>query len=407
MSWFRKPNACPRRLGRWAPPLFAVALLLLFLVVLPLFAPTADAGPTTTTGLSLRQQLAQKQSALGQATAELGALQAELNQLAEQHNAMEVRLAELEQEIVQTTKDIAKCQEDLNEVRIRLEERLVGIYKQESSSTPAYVQVLLNEDDLASVLKGFDTLASMADQDRKLFDEVKTYEEASRASKKVLEQKQAEQIADLEELARIEDEASAKLAAVNARYQALKNQVATLKAEIRKADAAAAAAAAAARARAIAEKAYREGKAWNNSSSGTIHPPPFVFPVKGAHGFSDTWGAWRSGGRSHRGCDVMAANGTPLVACVNGTISGVKYIESGLGGITVHLRGDNGYIYYYAHLDRVAAGVKVGLVVKAGTTIGYVGHTGNAGRCNHLHFGIQPGGRVSVNPYATLRFYDD
>lgn len=103
----------------------------------------------------------------------------------------------------------------------------------------------------------------------------------------------------------------------------------------------------------------------------------------------------------------MAANGTPLVACVNGTISGVKYIESGLGGITVHLRGDNGYIYYYAHLDRVAAGVKVGLVVKAGTTIGYVGHTGNAGRCNHLHFGIQPGGRVSVNPYATLRFYDD
>jgi murein DD-endopeptidase MepM/ murein hydrolase activator NlpD len=407
MSLSRKSNACPRRLGRWAATVFAAALLSQFLIVLPLFASTEGAGPTTTTGPSLRQQLAQKQAALGQATAELEALQQELNQLAEQHNAMEVRLAELEQEIVQTTEDIVQSERDLAEVRVRLEERLVGIYKQESSSPPAYVQVLLNEDDLASVLMGFDTLASMADQDRKLFDEVRTYQEATTANKELLEQKQAEQIADLEELGRLEDEASAKLAAVNTRYQALKSQVAKLKEEIRKADAAAAAAAAAARAKAIADKAYKEGKAWNNSSNGTMHPPPFVFPVKGAHAFSDTWGAWRSGGRSHRGCDVMAANGTPLLACVNGTISGARYVESGLGGITVHLRGDNGYIYYYAHLDRIAAGVKVGLVVKAGTTIGYVGHTGNAGRCNHLHFGIQPGGRVSVNPYATLRFYDD
>lgn len=402
-----KWNARLRRCRGWAARLFVAALLLELLLVLPFFASAQGAGPTTTTGPSLRQQLAQKQGALAQATAELNALQGELDQLAEQHNAMEVRLAELEQEIVQTMQDIEKSEDDMSALRVRLEERLVSIYKQESSSAPPYMQVLLTESDLTAVLKSFDTLATMADQDRRLFDEVKRYQEASRASRKLLEEKQAEQTAALDELARIEDETSAKMASVNTRYQGLKRQVASLKEEIRKADAAAAAAAAAARARAIADKAYREGRAWNNSSNGTIQAPPFVFPVKGPHAFSDTWGAPRSGGRRHAGCDVMAALGTPLVACVNGTISGARYVDSGLGGITVHLRGDNGYVYYYAHLERIASGVKVGLAVKAGTTIGYVGSTGNAGRCNHLHFGMQPGGRKSVNPYATLRFYDN
>jgi murein DD-endopeptidase MepM/ murein hydrolase activator NlpD len=97
-----------------------------------------------------------------------------------------------------------------------------------------------------------------------------------------------------------------------------------------------------------------------------------------------------------------------LVACASGTISGAKRIASGLGGITVHIKGNNGYIYYYAHLDRVASGIQEGMVIKAGTTVGYVGNSGNArgGAC-HLHFGMQPGGGASVNPYATLRFYED
>ena len=102
----------------------------------------------------------------------------------------------------------------------------------------------------------------------------------------------------------------------------------------------------------------------------------------------------------------MAALGTPLVACVNGTISRVNRTDTGLGGISIHLKGNNGYVYYYAHLDSIASGIEVGTTVKAGRTVGYVGSTGNAGRCNHLHFGMQPGGGVSVNPYATLKFYD-
>jgi murein DD-endopeptidase MepM/ murein hydrolase activator NlpD len=181
-----------------------------------------------------------------------------------------------------------------------------------------------------------------------------------------------------------------------------------LKAEIKKADAAAAAAAEAARRRAIQRMAWQQGKRWNNGVVGTIQPPQFIFPVKGAHSYINSWHFARSGGRRHKGCDVMAARGTPLVACATGIVSSVSRTERGLGGITVHIKGNNGYVYYYAHLDRVATGIAAGMAIKAGTTVGYVGNTGNArgGAC-HLHFGMQPGGGANVNPYATLRFYED
>jgi murein DD-endopeptidase MepM/ murein hydrolase activator NlpD len=377
-----------------------------FLVILALAGPATEAT-TTTQSQTLRQQLAQRQAALNLATSQLNALQDQLNQLAEQRNAIEVRLAELEEEIRATESDIAKSEKDLGAVREQLEERLVGLYKQSSSATSPYMEVLLSETDLASVLERFDALSAIAEQDQKLFDEVKGYLDASRASKQLLLEKQAEQTADMEKLGDVEDEASAKLASADAQYRSLKGQIASLRADIRKADAAAAAAAEAARKRAIQQKAWKEGRAWNNSGNGTMQAPPFTFPVKGAHSFINSWGYARSGGRTHKGSDVMAANGTPLVACVTGTISGVNRLDTGLGGISVHIKGDNGYIYYYAHLDHIASGIQVGMAIKAGRTIGYVGHTGNAGRCNHLHFGMQPGGGASVNPYATLKFYDD
>ena len=375
-------------------------------MALSLVAPAMAASTTTTTD-PLREQLADKQSTLRVAKNRLSRLQAELDLLAEQHNKVEVHLALLEDEVAFIEKEITRSEADLAEVRLRLEERLVELYKHNSGALLPYVEILVDGEDLTSVLDQFEALSKIVEQDRKLFEEVRVHLEASRSSRRALVEKQAERAAEAERLGRLEEEASAKCAAANAEYNSLKRQVATLKEEIRKADAAAAAAAEAARKRAIQQKAYREGQYWNNSSNGTMQAPPFVFPVKGAHSFIDSWGYPRSGGRTHKGCDVMAAEGTPLVACVTGTISGVNRTDTGLGGITVHLKGENGYVYYYAHLSRIATGIDVGLAVKAGRTIGYVGHTGNAGTCNHLHFGMRPGGGSSVNPYATLRFYDD
>lgn len=138
----------------------------------------------------------------------------------------------------------------------------------------------------------------------------------------------------------------------------------------------------------------------------TTSPPPNpggggVCPVNGAVTFTDSWGAPRSGGRSHRGVDMIAARGVPIVAIFDGKIE--RYSNSALGGKSIYFRSDAGDRYYYAHLDDFA-GVATGEWIGAGTVIGYNGSTGNApANLPHLHFEYHPGGGGAVNPYPLVR----
>ncbi len=115
-------------------------------------------------------------------------------------------------------------------------------------------------------------------------------------------------------------------------------------------------------------------------------------PVAGVHSFIDSWGYARSGGRRHKGVDMMAAIGTPIAAPVSGT---VEHRSNSVGGRSFHLRGDDGNYYYGTHLS----GYEKSGRVNAGDIIGYVGDDGNARGIPHLHFEVHPGGGGAVNPY--------
>lgn len=118
-------------------------------------------------------------------------------------------------------------------------------------------------------------------------------------------------------------------------------------------------------------------------------------PVKGPHSFIDSWGFARSGGRRHKGVDVLADTGTPIVAPVNGT---VVFRSNRVGGRSFHLTDELGNYYYGTHLSGYG---DVEGEVRAGQVIGYVGDDGNAAGIPHLHFEIHPGGRSNpINPFV-------
>lgn len=124
---------------------------------------------------------------------------------------------------------------------------------------------------------------------------------------------------------------------------------------------------------------------------------PVASPVR----HSNDWLAPRSGGRLHQGNDLFAPWGSTLVAVEAGTIDRSSDTDSGLGGVTLWLRGDSGTRWYYAHnaVNLVARGARVA----AGEPIALLGNTGNARSTPpHLHFEMHPGGGGATNPYPLL-----
>ncbi|HET9666008.1 MAG TPA: peptidoglycan DD-metalloendopeptidase family protein [Desertimonas sp.] len=119
-------------------------------------------------------------------------------------------------------------------------------------------------------------------------------------------------------------------------------------------------------------------------------------PVRGS-AYSDTWGAARSGGRSHQGVDMLAGTGTPIVAVVSGS---VQFKQTRLGGNSAWISGNDGNRYFFGHLSAFAGSSRS---VSQGEVIGYVGDTGNARGTPHLHFEVHPGGGAATNPYPYVR----
>jgi murein DD-endopeptidase MepM/ murein hydrolase activator NlpD len=145
----------------------------------------------------------------------------------------------------------------------------------------------------------------------------------------------------------------------------------------------------------------------------------FTFPVARANWlsvveFRDDWhdprfrlvsGRWVLVG-FHEGNDILAEEGTPILAATSGTVEAVGWTF--YSGLRVGVRGQDSKYYFYAHLSEVAPGISVGAAVQAGEVLGLVGNSGYGPPGTedeffpHLHFGIQgPGGWE--NPFPLVR----
>lgn len=297
---------------------------------------------------------------VAQLKAQLEALRREATPAGDAYDAALTKLEDTQYRIKQTDARIKSASKKLTVAEDALAARADALYRQGGDmGVFDFVFGATSWDDFVTRLD-YITIVAMSDAD--LISTVKDTRIALQTDRVAL-------LAD----AKVEKD---ELAAASTTYKALQGQMAAKKTQYD---------------RVLAAIAHQ---------SGGKHPPGpngMVFPVRGMHYYSNTWGAPRSGGRSHKGTDIMSPKGTPVVAVVSGR---VRPHWNSLGGKSITLTGDNGWQYYYAHLNGYAVG---NVRVKAGQLIGYVGNTGNAsGGANHCHFQMGPGGRW-VNPYPYLR----
>lgn len=98
--------------------------------------------------------------------------------------------------------------------------------------------------------------------------------------------------------------------------------------------------------------------------------------------------------RMHRGIDFAAPPGTPVYAAGDGTIEKAGW--AGAYGRYIRIRHNGNYKTAYAHLRRIAKGVKPGARVKQRQVIGYIGASGRV-TGPHLHYEVLLNGR-HINP---------
>ena len=133
-----------------------------------------------------------------------------------------------------------------------------------------------------------------------------------------------------------------------------------------------------------------------------------IFPIRGKHDLGQSATNNFGGGRNHRGQDLFARCGTPLVVAEGGTVREAK--NDGAAGNFAVITGDaTGRDYVYMHMQ-AAALVRKGDHVSTGQPLGKVGDTGRATGC-HLHFELwsAPGwyaGGSAFNPLPDLRAWD-
>ncbi len=132
--------------------------------------------------------------------------------------------------------------------------------------------------------------------------------------------------------------------------------------------------------------------------------------------WSDTYGAPRSGGRSHLGVDICGPKMTPLVAAADGEISWLRHSTASGNNLTI--TDADGWEYHYIHINNdtpgtddgvnnydeaFGPGIERGVEVRAGQVVAYLGDSGNAeGTCPHLHFEIEKPDGSNINPTPSV-----
>ena len=122
-------------------------------------------------------------------------------------------------------------------------------------------------------------------------------------------------------------------------------------------------------------------------------------PYKGSYVVTSQFGEVRSGGRTHKGVDLVGQGSKHIYPVNSGTVI-VGYDSGGYGNYVIVNHG-NGYWSLYGHMSQVY--VKNGQGVNKNTILGVEGSTGHS-TGSHLHLEIRKGSNSSANTINPLTF---
>lgn len=156
---------------------------------------------------------------------------------------------------------------------------------------------------------------------------------------------------------------------------------------------------------ALQSRSYQEILSLADRRDAVLRQQPAILPLKGARltsGFGMRYHPILRVSRMHAGVDFPTSVGTPLYATGDGRVSFVG-TRGGYGNVIEVDHPLAGKMTRYAHLSRVADGVRVGTVVRRGQTVAYSGNTGLS-TAPHLHYEVRrlDEARTPVNPVATF-----
>ena len=338
---------------------------------------------------------------------QIGTLNNKIALTEEEIDATQDILDELDANIAQTEQELEETTQELENKKELFATRIRVMYENGDTS---YMDVLLNSENFSDMLSNMEIVSQIMDYDKGVVAEYTALKESIEQMKAELESDRADKQdymdsledrkkelesdrADLKKLlAKLENDI--EYAEKTARQmQADEDKVNAEIEELSRQEAEAARKAAEA-----AKKAAQSKSASSSTSTSTVRASgSMVWPCPSYNYISSNYG-YRTHpitgkvSSFHKGIDIAASSGNPVLAAASGTV--VKsYMSSSYGNYIVISHG-GGLMTAYAHLSRRL--VSVGDTVSAGQQIGKVGSTGNS-TGPHLHFEVYVNGST-VNP---------
>jgi peptidoglycan LD-endopeptidase LytH len=334
------------------------------------------------------QSLGEIRGRLEQVRDEMAAIEDRMTATQQRLEELYARQSELEDERDRLQRELSAHTVEIARLEQRVAHRLRASFKHGATLDP--VAVFLASEDTAGALARAEVVRRLVDADTASTEALVAARTRAAAAEDALAARTEELGASSREVEGLLEDLRADLDGAQAIEQSLNAQERAELARIeRERQEAARRAAEAARARA----AEAEAEAQQAAASGAM-----VCPIDRPRSFIDSWGHPRSGGRRHRGTDMMAPHGVAVRAITDGVWEHRRTGRS--AGIWGVLRGANGDAYWYMHLSAHTA--PSGARVTAGQQVGRNGATGNAST-PHLHFEHHPGGGGAINPYPLLR----